>query len=97
MIRLTPIEKEVLTALRTLTSSDPLEEAFTCEEIYTRRMLLRGGMHSSKLLKTTHQFLQKLEGRVPSLVERRSGGWGLLTVGEVIIKQLKLEDDFHLA
>lgn len=92
MIRLTPVEKEVLIAVNMLISENPKLDYFTTEQIFERRMQVRGGRSSGNLQRTTREFLERLACRVPALIEKQEECWGLLAAGRAVFNtQLRRE------
>lgn len=81
MIRLTPVEKEVLIAFNLLQQENVNTSYFGDEQVYERRMQVRGEEGSPHLERSTREFLERLARRVPALVEKQEEGWGLLAAG----------------
>lgn len=83
MLKLSPVEKEVLSAVYELFRDAP-HEYFLTKQIFVTRMRERGGLPSTMLLRTTDKFLHRLAKKVPALVEKGTEGWKLLPTGEAV-------------
>jgi hypothetical protein len=84
MIKLTPVEKEVLITINLLAIEHPHTDYFSDEEVYERRLQVRGTEPSKNLERTTREFLVRLARFVPALVEKQEEGWGLLAAGAAV-------------
>ena len=84
MIKLTPVEKEVLITVNLLAIEHPNTDYFTTDEVYERRLQVKGAEPSKNLERTTEEFLKRLARFVPALVETQEEGWGLLAAGAAV-------------
>lgn len=92
MIRLTPVEKEILITINSLSAENPRVDYFTTKEVYERRLQVRKARPSKNLERTTQEFLKRLARHVPALVELQEEGWGLLAAGVAVFNtQIKQE------
>ena len=85
MIRLTPVQSQVLISLGTLTREQPNQKWFTTRMITEHRLIATNKKSNQTFYRTTQNALNQMNKHVPQITTHSVVGWRLTPSGLALV------------